>query len=270
MNHNVLLAYHARPKHTLRNIGIAIFLLVVFIGSWDVLQFNQVSETGMAIALNIIRAFVNPNWEILSHFEVDSIWSLMLETVGIAFLGTLLGALLSLPFAFLTAINMVGPWISWIGNVIITAIRTFPFFILALMFVRVTGPGPFTGVLTIAILSIGMIAKLMIEAIEDMNQGVLEALDSMGATRFQKIRFGVLPQLTAAFISIVLHRFEINVKNAAVLGIVGAGGIGFTLLSAMNAFRWQDTASALIGLIIVVILIEFLSTLLRKRIVEGK
>ncbi len=265
----ILHMFEKRPDHRLRNGIIFTMLILLLVWSWDVLSINQVSQTGLAIAWNIIRAFINPNWATLNNFELDSVWSLMLETVGIAFLGTLLGALFSLPFAFLTAVNMVGPWFSWLGNIIITAIRTFPFFILALMFVRVTGPGPFTGVLTIAVLSIGMIAKLMIEAIEDMDKGVLEALDSMGATRFQKIRFGVLPQLTAAFISIVLHRFEINVKNAAVLGIVGAGGIGFTLLSAMNAFRWQDTASALIGLIVVVILIESLSTWLRKRIVEG-
>ncbi len=132
------------------------------------------------------------------------------------------------------------------------------------MFVRVSGPGPLTGVLTIGVLSIGMISKMYIEVIEDIDPGILQALDASGASLFQKIRFGIIPQLTANFISVMIYRFEINVKNATVLGIVGAGGIGFTLLSAMSAFRWQDASAALWGIIIVVLFVEYFSTKIRK------
>ena len=98
----------------------------------------------------------------------------------------------------------------------------------------------------------------------------MQALDASGASLFQKIRFGIIPQLTANFISVMIYRFEINVKNATVLGIVGAGGIGFTLLSAMSAFRWQDASAALWGIIIVVLFVEYFSTKIRKKLVSGE
>ncbi|MGE0003497.1 MAG: PhnE/PtxC family ABC transporter permease, partial [Candidatus Izemoplasmatales bacterium] len=158
---------------------------------------------------------------------------------------------------------------SYIGNTIITMIRSFPFFLIALMVVAVSGPGPMTGALTIGVLSIGMISKMYIEVIEDIDSGILQALDAMGATTLQKIRNGIIPQLTASIISVVIYRFEINVKNATVLGIVGAGGIGVTLITAMNAGRWRDAAAALWGIIIVVLIVDYFSTKLRKKLVNG-
>jgi phosphonate transport system permease protein len=113
-------------------------------------------------------------------------------------------------------------------------------------------------------------SKLYIESIEDIDRGVLDALDATGATTLQKIRYGILPQLTANFISVVLLRFDINVKNATVLGLVGAGGIGFTLISAMGSFRWNDVAAALIGIIVVVLAVEFLSNFIRNKLASGE
>lgn len=159
------------------------------------------------------------------------------ETISIAFLGTMLGAILAVPLAFLSSRNITGRLYSTAGVLAVTMIRTFPVFILGLMFIRVTGPGPFAGVMTIGVTSIGMITKLYVESIEDIDKGVLEALDATGATTLQKIRYGILPQLSANFISNSIYRFEINVRNATILGIVGAGGIGFTLIAAMNAYR---------------------------------
>ncbi len=261
--------YSKRPRHALRNgiVFLAIFVLLVW--SFDVLVFQGVSESGAIIARNILRALFEPNLEAFLSFDVDSVWYLMFETLGIALLGTLLGGILSLPFALLTARNIVGEGASLIGNTTLTIIRSFPFFILGIMFVRVTGPGPFAGVLTIAVLSIGMTAKLFIEAIEDIDKGILEALDAQGATKLQKILYGILPQLMASFISTLMHRFEINLKNATVLGLVGAGGIGFTLISAMTAFRWNDAASALWAIILFVLVIEFLSNLIREKLIKG-
>jgi phosphonate transport system permease protein len=114
-----------------------------------------------------------------------------------------------------------------------------------------------------------MTSKLFIEAIEDIDKGILEALDAQGATTLQKVLYGVLPQLMASFISTLMHRFEINLKNATVLGLVGAGGIGFSLISAMTAFRWQDAASALWGIIIFVLLVETLSNIIREKLIKG-
>ena len=115
------------------------------------------------------------------------------------------------------------------GVVSITLIRTMPVVVWAMFFVTVQA-GAFAGVLAISVTSVGMISKLFIEAIEDIDKAILEALDSTGATIIQKIRYGIIPQLTASFLSTVIYRFEINVKNATILGMVGAGGIGFTLI----------------------------------------
>jgi phosphonate transport system permease protein len=265
----ILAAYKKRPRNGLKIFIAIVVSVVVVVWSSGIINYNGITDSGLAIASSILRAMVNPSWDNLFSLEVDGVPSLMLETVGIAFLGTILGAVLSLPLAFLSSRNIVGDRASFIGNSVISVIRTFPFFILGLMFVRVAGPGPLTGVLTIGALSVGMISKLYIEAVEDIDKGVLDAMDASGATTYQKIRYGVLPQLSANFVSVIMHRFEINVKNATVLGLVGAGGIGFTLISEMSAFRWNDAAASLWGIIIVVLIIEFASNIVRKKIVSG-
>ncbi|MBU1094116.1 MAG: phosphonate ABC transporter, permease protein PhnE [Firmicutes bacterium] len=264
----ILQKYDERPRNGLRNTITISVILFLTVWSADIINYPGLFENGLNIARNIFKALYNPTWHLIFSVEVDSIPFLMFETLGIAFLGTLLGAILSIPFAFLTAKNIVGRF-NIIGNTIITTIRSFPFFLIALMFVRVSGPGPMTGVLTIGVLSIGMISKLYIEVIEDIDPGILLALDALGATKYQKIRYGIIPQLTASIISVVIYRFEINVKNATVLGIVGAGGIGVTLLTAMNAGRWRDAAAALWGIIIVVLIVDYFSTMLRKKLVNG-
>jgi phosphonate transport system permease protein len=269
-NDIVTKTYNLQPKHLKRNLFLSFIFTTLLVWSLGILNYSGSNETGLTIARSIFLALFNPSQNLLFSFGVDSIPFLMFETLGIAVLGTILGAVLSVPFAFLSSRNIVGKYFSWFGNTIITIIRTFPFFVLALMFVRVTGPGPFTGVLTTAVLSIGMMSKLYIESIEDIDRGVLDALDATGATTFQKIRYGILPQLTANFISVVLLRFDINVKNATVLGLVGAGGIGFTLISAMGSFRWNDVAAALIGIIVVVLVVEFFSNFIRNKLTSGE
>ena len=270
INNKITQALKNEPNNKLRNFALLFVSVLIIVWSLDVVNYAGSNETGFQIAINIFVALFNPTREILFSFAVDSIPYLMFETLGIAFLGTIFGAVLSLPFAFLSSRNIVGNKFSLIGNTIITIIRTFPFFILALMIVRVTGPGPLTGVITTALLSIGMMSKLYIEAIEDIDVGIIQSLDATGATTFQKIRYGILPQLTANFVSVILLRFDINVKNATVLGLVGAGGIGFTLVSAMGAFRWNDVAAALIGIIVVVLIVEYGSNYIRNRIVSGE
>lgn len=189
----------------------------------------------------------------------------MLETIMIAFIGTLLGGVISIPFAFLSSKNIVGEKKSLIGATVITMIRTVPIFIWGIIFIRVQG-GAMAGVLAISISSVGMISKLYIEVIEDIDKGILEALDSTGATAFQKIRYGIIPQLTTNFLSVGIYRFEINVRNATILGLVGAGGIGFTLIDALGSFNFGIVAVSLWGIIPVVLLIEYVSTKVRNKL----
>ena len=254
---------------------LPITIAVVLVGgmslwSLSVIRVPGVNDSGVVIMRNILRALVNPNWSWIFSWGPSSIPKQMLETVAIAFLGTLFGAILAVPMAFLSARNITGKFYSFIGIIAVTLIRTFPVFILGLMFIRVTGPGAFAGVMTIGVASIGMMTKLYVESIEDIDKGVLEALDATGASTLQKIRYGIIPQLTANFISNSIYRFEINVRNATILGLVGAGGIGFTLISAMSAYRWNDAAAALWGIIVVVLFIEYFSTRIRRKIASGE
>jgi phosphonate transport system permease protein len=270
MSQEVMLMYEKRPKTLVRNIIMLVFFTVVIIWSTDTMQFSGINPNGIVISRSILDALTKPNLEWLFNFGVGtSIPNLMLETVAIAFLGTILGAILAVPFAFISARNITGRIASFLGNTVIGMIRTFPIFILGLMFIRVTGPGPLAGVLTIGISSIGMISKLYVEIIEDIDNGIIMALDATGANAIQRIRYGIIPQLTPNFISTAIYRFEINVRNATILSLVGEGGIGFTLTAALAVYRWTDAAAALWGIVIVVLFIEFVSNKIRNSLVSG-
>ncbi len=266
----VLDAHANRPKTALRNILVIVVLVVLISWSSAILDFSGINDQGIRIVKGILYALVDPNRDWLFTLESYGIPYLMFETVSMAFLGTIAGAVLAIPFAFFASRNITGNWGSYGGSILVTMIRTFPVLILGLMFIKVAGPGPFAGVLTISVSSIGMITKLYIESIEDIDKGILDALDATGATTIQKIRYGIIPQLSANFISVAIYRFEINVKNATILGLVGAGGIGFTLIAAMGAYRWSDAAACLWGIVVVVLLVEFFSTKLRHKLITGE
>lgn len=260
-------------------------LIIIFIlaslSIWSISSMTTVviNNDGLKVVWNILKYFAWPDAKpdpadhvIVKYFltlESYGIPYLMYETVMIAFIGTLLGGMLSVPIAFMSSKNITGRFVSNIGIIMITLIRTLPVFIWAMFFVTVKG-GAFAGVLAISVTSVGMISKLFIESIEDIDKGILEALDSTGATTIQKIRYGIIPQLTANFLSTIIYRFEINVKNATILGMVGAGGIGFTLLDAIGSFNFPIVAICLWGIIPVVFIIEFFSTRIRTKLTTGE
>ena len=194
---------------------------------------------------------------------------LLFQTIAIAVLGTLFGAILAIPFAFLASTTIMPKPVAYIFRVFILLIRTIPSLVWALMWIRVTGPGAFCGVVTQSVCSIGMISKMYITAIEDLDTKILESLDAMGCTPFQKIRYGVLPQLTASFISTTIYRFDINLKDATTLGIVGAGGIGASLMQCLNSRRWAMVGAFIWGLMVLVLIIEFASTKIRRKLARG-
>ncbi len=273
MSDNVQKVLRQEPTHKLRNSLIILFILAMTVWSILAIDYQGVNDLGVTVVRNIARFLVwpdsNPNNPVIAKYlfslERFAVPYLMLETIMIAFIGTLLGAFISIPFAFLSSKNIVGEKRSLIGATVITMVRTVPIFIWGIVFIRVQG-GAMAGVLAIAVSSIGMISKLYIEVIEDIDEGILEALDSTGATAFQKIRYGIIPQLTANFLSVSIYRFEINVRNATILGLVGAGGIGFTLIDALGSFNFGIVAVSLWGIIPVVLLIEYFSTKLRARL----
>ncbi len=255
-------------KHWFRNTVIALFLIGMYIWAFSGISFDGVKETAGAVTRSILAGIIHPDWAYVYTGDGEDLVSLLIETVAIAFLGTFLSAILSLPFAFWAARTKRGKRvISGSGKIVLTAIRTFPEIVLAIMFIKTVGPGSFAGVLAVSVHSIGMLAKLYSEAIENMDQGPTESIISAGGNRWNVLSFATLPQLIPEFISYTLYRFELAVRSASILGMVGAGGIGTPLIFAINARSWSRVGIILIGIIVMVTVIDFISGSLRKRLV---
>jgi len=262
--------YARRPRKWW--LTLLIVLIVVSLVSWSAsdVSFTGLTATGSQVAKGVVSGVFNPDLGLMFGTGETDVPYLLLQTIAIAVLGTIFGAILAIPFAFLASTNILPKPIAYLFRVVILLIRTIPSLVWALMWIRVTGPGAACGVITQSVCSIGMISKMYITAIEDLDTRILESLDAMGCTAFQKIRYGVIPQLTASFISTAIYRFDINLKDATVLGIVGAGGIGASLVQCLNSRRWASVGSFVWGLMILVLIIEFFSTRIRKKLAQGE
>lgn len=262
-------AYESRPKNWIYQIIIALVVVVLFTWSGSAVEFNDIKQNGLQVAKNILKGILHPDTTLLFDFTTSGVAYLLFETVCIAFLGTVVGAILAIPFSFLASTNIVPKPIALLGRLFVMAVRTIPSFVYGLMFIRVTGPGPFAGLLTMSICSIGMLTKMNIETIEDLDIRILESLDAAGCNTFEKVRYGIIPQLIPNFLSTAIYRFDMNLRDAAVLGLVGAGGIGAPLLFAMRSYKWNQVGSILTGLIILILLIELFSTKMRVKLTRG-
>ena len=262
--------YANRPRRWLLYLLITLIVVTLIGWSGSELKFGGVTDVGAEVAKGVFYGIFNPDKGLLFGTEKTDVPYLLLQTMAIAVLGTLFGAILAIPFAFLAAENIMPKPVAYFFRVIILLIRTIPSLVWALMWIRVTGPGAPCGVITQSVCSIGMISKMYITAIEDLDTKILESLDAMGCTPFQKIRYGVIPQLTASFISTTIYRFDINLKDATTLGIVGAGGIGASLVQCLNSRRWAMVGSFIWGLMVLVMIIEFISTRIRRKLAHGE
>ena len=261
--------YANRPRKWV--LYLAIVLLIVVMVGWSAsdIKFTGLTVTGTEVAKGVLHGVFSPDTALLFGTSDTDVPYLLLQTIAIAVLGTLIGAVLAIPFAFLASFNIMPKPVAYAGRVLILMIRTIPSIVWALMWIRVTGPGAACGVITQSICSIGMISKMYITAIEDLDTHILESLDAMGCTPFQKIRYGVIPQLTASFISTTIYRFDINLKDATTLGIVGAGGIGASLVQCLNSRRWAMVGAFVWGLMVLVLIIELVSTRIRRKLAHG-
>lgn len=256
------------PRISNRAILSIIIITGLLIWSFLGLDYKGLNAKGWEVAGRLAQSFLAPDTYILFGTSAISVSVLMLETIAIAFLGTIIGAIIAIPIAFLAARNLMPKFVTTIFQGTITGIRVFPAFVIGVAVIRVTGAGPFAGVITMGITSIGMMTKLYVEAVEGINKNVQDALEATGCSRFEQIRFGIIPQLNAQFLSTAIYRFEINLKNAAVLGLVGAGGIGGPLLFAVKAgvSRFDDASAYLIGLAVVVLIVEVISNWIRGKL----
>ncbi|PYG27441.1 phosphonate ABC transporter, permease protein PhnE [Pelagimonas varians] len=190
------------------------------------------------------------------------------ETLAIAFLGTVLGAIFAVPLSLLGAKNIIKKSILRLTvRRGFDVIRAFETLILALIFIRAFGLGPLPGILAIAVSEIGTFAKLFSEAIENTSEKPVEGVKASGGSRLQQIRFAVAPQVNPVILSILLYNFESNVRSGTILGIVGAGGIGFLLSDRIAAYKWDEAWSIIFLIIVMVYIIDWLSGLIRSKVI---
>lgn len=215
-------------------------------------------------AQDMVSRMFPPRW---SYVEVILIP--MWDTINIATLGTVLGIIIATPVAFLAAHNttpsrlLVRP----IALTIIVASRSINSLIWALLLVIILGPGLLAGIIAIGFRSIGFIGKLLYEAIEEIDEEQLEAITATGATGAQRLAYGIVPQVMPAFAGISVYRWDINIREATVLGLVGAGGIGLQLNASINMLAWNQVTIIFLAILLTVLVSEWVSAKVRHAII---
>jgi phosphonate transport system permease protein len=212
--------------------------------------------TGVHGMADIISRATPPDFTSLP----DIVWP-ALETLDIALFGTVCGVIMAIPFAVLAARSKA---LYYFARGVIALTRAVPDLIWALLFVTAVGLGPFPGALALSVHSIGMLGRLFAERIEDMDMGPVEALTLTGAGRVQVFTHAVVPTLLPSLLGIALYRFDENLRSSLVLGFVGAGGLGFHMLTAMNLFQYREVSMLLIVTFLLVVGAEQISAALRR------
>ena len=252
------------PAQRLTRFGVYLAIVIAIVVS---VQTVEVIPEFLADAPEQMADLLARMWPVDIRYYPESVHAALMETIHIASLGTLLALVLALPVGILAAHNLC-PFtpLNLFAKLILVSSRSVNSLVWALLFVGIFGPGALAGTLAIAFRSIGFVGKLFGEALEESQRGPIEALEAVGAPWTSRLTFGYWPQVKPAFWSIALFRWDINVRESAVLGLVGAGGIGMTLDSAMNLFQWNRVATILIAIFAVVILAEIVVTVVRKRV----
>jgi phosphonate transport system permease protein len=244
-------------------IVLLLVVILIVIQSFYVVQARpQDLITGFHGMVDIVRRSMPPDF---SNFDTV-LWP-TLETIDIAIFGTVMGLILSLPLAVLAAANVTpSRFFYYLSRGIIGFTRAVPDLVWALLFVTAVGLGPFPGGLALAVHSIGMMGRLFAETIEHMDMAPIDALSLTGARRMQIFTQGVLPSVLPSLLGISLYRLDENIRSSLVLGFVGAGGLGFQLLTAMNLFQYQQVSVLLIVTFVIVLAAERLSAVARERL----
>ena len=191
----------------------------------------------------------------------------LLESLQIAVLSTFVGILLSIPIGLMAARNLVPSWLSWLGRGVIALARSFHPMIVAILFVKAVGFGALAGILALIVSSIGFIAKLLAEAIEEMNMKQVEAVRATGASWLNVLIVGVVPQVMARFVGFSAYQLDSNLRNSTMVGIVGGGGIGVALDSALSNLYWDQVGLILFVIFVVVLLTEVVTSFIRSKII---
>lgn len=257
--------FSRRLAGRLTAVAIAAIVLGLFVFGLVWLGFSFSSLVQGAGRLGIILQFMFPP----TAGDLFPVYvKALAQTLSIAFLGTMLAALLAFPLSFLAARNVVSQrLIHFLTRRWFDTLRGVDTLIWALIFINVVGLGPFAGILAVAMSDLGAFGKLFSEAIETADRKQVEGVIAAGASKLHEVRFGIVPQVLPIFLSQILYYFESNTRSATVIGIVGAGGIGLYLSNEINQQNWDHVSFIIIMILIAVALIDFVSSHLRRSII---
>lgn len=245
------------PKNNII-IGIIIALLVVVSIDIDAnpIIFFEGTEN-LAIVLEELT-------QVEPKYIPDAFWA-MLETIEMAFIGTMIGVVIALPLSLLAARNLNNKFVYAPIRALLAVVRTFPSILWALLFVIMVGSGAFAGVLAIIMYTIGFVAKLQYETIETIDSDPMDAVSSIGVSKLQLIRHVVIPESASHLLSQILYMFDYNVRQTSILGLVGAGGIGFYIIGFIKYFEYGKAAIFMIVVLITVLIIDWISVKVRDK-----
>ena len=218
---------------------------------------------GVFVGSGLIVSFFPPAWDAFGEMLYPA-----LETLLLAVIATPLAVVVSFGVALMAANNVSSNWVRTGARFLMSAERATPDIIVAFFFVAAFGIGPMAGIIALALGSIGMLGKLFADAMEEIDARLLEAIECVGASKWQILRYGILPSVLPSLVANSLFRFEINIRSAALLGMVGAGGIGYELSQAMALLEYQRASVAIVVTVVLVFLAERVSGFLRQRILS--
>lgn len=245
-------------------ISSVIFFLVMGLFVFILAQFGFFDVTKAARGISNLRVFLSdavpPDFKGLS-----GVHRALFETIQMSFAGTLLGFIISLPLAILSARNLAPSWLRAGIRFSVAFLRTVPPLLWGIIFVIITGLGPLAGTLSIALYTVGYLAKLYCELFEGTDPEVMEAVRGTGASPPFVVRYAVLPENANAILSQLIFMFEYNIRASSILGFVGAGGIGFQIYAYLQSMEYQKLTAVLILILVFVLLMDALGTFLRRR-----
>ena len=257
------------PPRSSRQRKAALVVIVVIAAIWSISGLDVTVERLLSApgdAWKIFRPMLRPDFA----EEIDrGVFGKVFESVYIAWTGTIIAAVVSLPLAFMAAANVAPAWIRLPMRQLFSAIRAVPELIVAGVLIAVTGLGPWAGALAIGLHSVGTLGKLSAESIESADRGPIDAVEACGGRWVSRMRWAVLPQVLPIIASYWLFRFEINVRASAVLGMIGAGGVGSELVIQLSFRNFDAVGAILIVTIVVVLIIDTVSGAVRRRIIAG-
>lgn len=240
--------------------AIALFLL------WSLYDMRISLERFMQggdSALGLLTSMYPPE---MTPRKTDLLVEGMIESLAMAVVATVIGVVISLPVAFMAAENIAPKPVYAVGRGLITVSRAFHELIIAIIAVKAVGFGALAGVLALSYKTVGFFSKLLAEEIEDIDAGQLDAVRATGASRNQTLLFGVVPQVLPRIVGLSIYRWDINIRHSTVVGIVGAGGIGATLINSFDKYDYDFSLTIILTIVAVVLIGEYVSAVIRRRV----